>query len=123
MKSLRVVSRYLARAQKQGVPPKPSVRTSFILRWDGPRGRKWLIVEAKLGDVSFSSGRRVEGSARAALKDLLTYRTDFGQVFDGMDGPYGLGVAWGADLAPHGGSVLLATPDKLSDALALWGVA
>jgi hypothetical protein len=116
---LRAESRYLALARRHAVPAD-ALRPDLVLRMDTPYERRWLIVEAKLGDVSFGSGRSVEGSARAALKDLLMYREDFSAVLDGTGGPYGLGVAWGADLASRDGPVLLATPDRLAEALSMW---
>jgi hypothetical protein len=115
----RASSRYLSIAGKHAVPVE-SLRPDMVLRWDSQAGRRWLIVEAKLGDVSFQSGRSVEGSARAALKDVLMYREDFSDVLDETASPYGLGVAWGAELSPREGRVMLATPDRLGDALHLW---
>ena len=113
---LRAGSSYLGEAARHGLAADV-LRPDLVLRWDGPQGRKWLIVEAKFGDISFRSGRSVQGSARAALKDLLTYRTDFANVLDGSRGTYGLGLAWGADLVPQSGDVMLATPDRLGLAL------
>lgn len=119
-RELRDSSRYLVEARRHGVPVDV-LRPDIVLRWDGPGGRRWLIVEAKLGDVSFQSGRLIEGSPRAALKDLLMYRTDFSHVLHGAT-TYGLGIAWGAELTPQPGEILLASPDAVGDALSLWGV-
>jgi hypothetical protein len=119
-RELRVSSRYLVEARRHGIPVDV-LRPDIVLRWDGPGERRWLIVEAKLGDVSFQSGRSIEGSARAALKDLMMYRTDFSHVLRGAT-TYGLGIAWGAELTPQPGEILLASPDAVGDALALWGV-
>jgi hypothetical protein len=41
----------------------------------------------------------------------------FSPVLDKNSGPYGLGIAWGAELAAAGGDMLLCTPDMLSAAL------
>jgi hypothetical protein len=70
------------------------------------------LIEAKMG-----RSRDLAGSARAALFDLLAYRSAFAAVLDGQAGPYGLGVAWGAGLDPDDGDVMLTSPDRLSTAL------
>jgi hypothetical protein len=49
------------------------------------------------------------------------YRTDFSHVLHGAT-TYGLGIAWGAELTPQPGEILLASPDAVGDALSLWGV-
>jgi hypothetical protein len=73
-----------------------------------------VVVEAKLGIT-----RSVEDSARAALQDLLGYRRAFDEVLAQQDGPYGLGLAWGADLAASEDEILLCSPDQIGQALAL----
>ena len=118
---LRRGSQYLSESRRHGLAAD-ALRPDIVLRWDTPEGRRWLIVEAKLGDVGFETGRDIRGSARAALKDLLMYRTDFADALAESGEPYGLGLAWGAGLSPRRGSVLLASPDKVQDALAVWGV-
>jgi hypothetical protein len=49
------------------------------------------------------------------------YRTDYSHVLHG-ETTFGLGIAWGAELTPQPGEILLASPDAVGDALALWGV-
>jgi len=87
----------------------------LVLRRKDADGVRWLLVEVKMG-----TSRGVEESARAAVRDLLAYRRAFGPVLARQSGPYGLGVAWGAELTPSiGEEVVLCTPDTLSSALAL----
>lgn len=75
---------------------------------------RWIMVEIKGG-----TQRRVQDSARAAARDLLTYRRSFAATLAGQTEPYGLGYAWGLDLQPMpDGEILLCTPDTLEDALA-----
>ncbi len=85
----------------------------FRLRRGG--ATRWLLIEVKGGPK-----RGVADSARAAARDLLAYRRAFGPVLAGQPGPYGLGYAWGAGLAPSAESeIVLCTPDTLSQALGL----
>jgi hypothetical protein len=72
---------------------------------------RWLLVEVKGGQ------RSVKKSARAAAYDLLAYRMAFSPVLNENDGPYGLGVAWGAELSAQEGDMRLCTPDMLPAAL------
>jgi hypothetical protein len=73
---------------------------------------RWLLVEVKGGEPS------VRTLARRAAYDLLAYRRAFSPVLDKCDEPYGLGVAWGAELsAASEGDMRLCTPDMLPDAL------
>ena len=75
--------------------------------------QRWILVEVKGGE------RDVAKSARAALIDLLAYRTAFAEALHANEEPYGLGIAWGAGLTPdHSGPVALCTPDTLPAALA-----
>jgi hypothetical protein len=54
----------------------------------------------------------------AAAYDLLAYRTAFAPILNNSEAPYGLGVAWGADLAPRGEhGIVLCTPDTLDQAV------
>jgi hypothetical protein len=70
------------------------------------------MVEVKGG------ARPVEDSARAAVSDLLAYRRAFASVLTKKDYPYGLGIAWGAELHPSIESeVVLTTPDNMAAAL------
>jgi hypothetical protein len=74
---------------------------------------RWLLVEVKLGER-----RSVADSARAAARDLFSYRRAFSTVLDRQTEPYGLGYAWGEGLNPSLDSdVTLCTPDTLADAL------
>lgn len=76
---------------------------------------RWLLFEVKGG-----TGRGVADYARDATFDLLAYRRDFDLAVAGEAGPYGIGYAWGAGLAPSADSeIALCTPDTLSDALEL----
>jgi hypothetical protein len=73
---------------------------------------RWLLVEVKGVD------RPVADSARVAALDLLAYRRAFDAVLKNQVAPYGLGIAWGADLEPAVDSeVALCSPDKISQAL------
>jgi hypothetical protein len=73
---------------------------------------RWLLIEVK------GVERSVAESARAAASDLLAYRRAFDPVLSAQPGPYGIGVAWGSDLAPDESSeVILCTPDTLPRAL------
>jgi hypothetical protein len=74
----------------------------------------WLLVEVKGGE------RSVEKSARAAAYDLLAYRAAFAPVLSTNPTPYGLGLAWGENLAPASDhEMMLCTPDTLGVALQL----
>jgi hypothetical protein len=79
----------------------------------GPGG----VLVAKLGIT-----RSVGDSARAALLDLLGYRRAFDEVLSQQEAPYGLGLAWGAELLPHEDEVLLCSPDQIGPALGLLGL-
>jgi hypothetical protein len=73
---------------------------------------QWLLIEVKGGK------RSVDKSARAALLDLLAYRRSFG-VHLASAKTYGVGVAFGAELAGDEESeIVLCTPDRLRPALA-----
>jgi hypothetical protein len=75
---------------------------------------RWLLIEVKGGPK-----RRVAHNARAAVRDLLSYRRAYAPVLDGQEGPYGLAYAWGSDLKPTSDAeVTVCTPDTLEDALA-----
>lgn len=112
-RSLRRGSAYRTVQAKHGISTGPLRPDLVLLHRHGGQTR-WIIVEVKGGH------RRVEESARAALYDLLAYRTAFDSVLEMQSGPYGLGVAWGAELGPSQESdVLLCTPDCLDEALKL----
>ncbi len=74
---------------------------------------RWVVIESKLG-----MRRSVHQSARAALADLLSYRRDFSTVLSGAPHPYGIGIAWGLNLAPvDNGEAILCTPDQIGAAI------
>jgi hypothetical protein len=76
--------------------------------------QRWLVVEVK------GVERAVDRSARAATLDLLAYRRAFDNALKSSAAPYGLGVAWGADLTPSADAeIMLCSPDTLPEALGL----
>lgn len=78
---------------------------------------RWLLIEIKGGT------RRVDESARAAVRDLLAYRADFDRALSVQPAPYGVGIAWGAGLLPEPeGDILLCTPDAVSEVLEACGL-
>jgi hypothetical protein len=117
-RELKDVSRYADIAREHGLSGSMLI-PDLVLEELG-RPRRYLIIEAKLGDQSTSSGRSAADSARAALKDLLMYRRDYSAVLGRQDGPIGLGLAWGRGLRPATSEIMLATPDSLGPALGLW---
>ena len=80
---------------------------------DGAHPR-WILIEVK------GVERSVSDSARAAALDLLAYRRAFDPVLQAQPGPYGIAVAWGAELAPNASpaEIALCSPDMLPQALA-----
>jgi len=53
--------------------------------------------------------------------DLLAYRAAFGLALDEQPVPFGLGIAFGAELIPSPTSeLMLCTPDTLTEALELF---
>jgi hypothetical protein len=110
-RTMRIVSRYRRVQVAHGISPG-GLRPDLVLHTTGGGGERWLMVEVKGG------ARPVEHAARAAAYDLLAYRTAFSSIFPRSEQPYGLGIAWGADLAPQAGSeIVLCTPDTLVEAL------
>ncbi len=104
-------STYRATQTAHSIQPG-SLRPDLVIRRYGDTEEKWLLIEAKGGE------RRIEHSARAALFDLLAYRTAFAPVLEKQSGPYGLGVAFGAELMSSGSAeIMLCTPDGLPSAL------
>lgn len=88
----------------------------LVLKLEDGQETRWVMIEVKLYT-------RVEDGGRAATLDLLAYRRAFEQALHRQTAPYGIGVPWGAELAPTEPSeVLLASldalPDVLTDALA-----
>jgi hypothetical protein len=89
-----------------------ALRPDLVLRHIRENEERWLLVEVKGGTRSCSE------SARAAAYDLLAYRTAFAPVLAKQDSPYGLGIAWGAQLAPNPQSeIVLCSPDTIEQAL------
>jgi hypothetical protein len=76
---------------------------------------RWLLIEVK-GGVK----RTVQQAARAAAYDLLAYHHAFRPALENTPQPYGLGIAWGAELSPNTqAEIALCTPDTLAEALFL----
>jgi hypothetical protein len=91
-----------------------ALRPDLVLNYDNGADTRWLLVEAKGGE------RSVDRSARAAIFDLLAYRSAFAPALVSSPWPYGLGVAWGAGLFPARGEntgIVLSTPDTIGRAL------
>jgi hypothetical protein len=84
----------------------------MVLRYGSPKGVRWILVEVK------GVERRVEESARAAARDLFAYRRALSPVLGCQSGPYGIGIAWGAELEPvETDEFVLCTPDRIEQAL------
>jgi hypothetical protein len=108
-------ARYQGIQRAHGFADIGRLRPDFIIELDGDEGRRWTLVEVKRGEK-----RSVEESARQALVDLLAYRRDYGARLGRSVSPYGLGIAWGAELDPAAGSeILLCTQDRLDAALSM----
>jgi hypothetical protein len=73
---------------------------------------QWLLIEAKMG-----RSKGIADYARAALFDLLAYRTAFAARLTAQTSPFGLGVAWGSDLVPANAPIMLASPDRIDVAI------
>lgn len=109
--NLRKISAYRSILVDNRVPPGP-LRPDLVIRHSSAGNERWLLVEAKGGK------RPPEDSAREATFDLLAYRSAFAFALDGQTPPFGLGIAWGAGLAPSSSSdVMLCTPDGIRLAL------
>jgi hypothetical protein len=115
---LRKGSEYTSTLAKHDFSNPLDLRPDFTLRLRKGSGVKWLMVEAKMGER-----RTVDSSARQALVDLLAYQQAFSLGIAESEAPTGLGVAWGAELVPVLGRQMLATPDRLVDAIQLFGAA
>jgi hypothetical protein len=109
--ALRSRSAYRSLLQAHEIPPS-ALRPDLIVKHASKTHVAWLLIEAK-------GGRRpIADSARAAALDLFAYRTAFAHALDGQVGLFGLGVAWGADLAPRpSGGVMLCSQDAIPSAL------
>lgn len=90
-----------------------ALRPDLVIKVSRRDQARWLLVEVKGGERAGSH------SARAAAYDLLAYRTAFASVLSEQAGhPYGLGIAWGADLQPNvAGEIVLCTPDTIREAI------
>ena len=107
-------SRYKHVQELHALLPPGRLRPDFVFHVVRPSRERWLLVEVK------GVARAVARYARAATLDLLAYRQAFDTALSGTELPYGLGVAWGAGLAPTpGGEITLCTPDTLPGALEL----
>jgi hypothetical protein len=83
-----------------------------VIKHDHHGAESWLLIEAKGGE------RRVDQSARAATFDLLAYRAAFARALGNQAAPFGLGIAFGAELDPSSTSdMMLCTPDMIVPAL------
>lgn len=110
-KRLSANSRYRQVQKLHAIPPG-GLRPDLVLRRTGKGPDQWLLVEVKGGE------RKIEDSGRAALLDLLAYRSAFSHTLADAPAPYGLGLAWGAELEPsREGEILLCSPDHLPKAL------
>jgi hypothetical protein len=98
--------------RSHAVEPGGLIPDLVLRRMSNGTPDRWLLVEVKGGH------RSVKRSARAAAYDLLAYRMAFSPVLNTNDGPYGLGIAWGAELcAASESDMRLCTPDMLKPAL------
>ena len=98
----------------KGPPLRPDF-TIWLRSSDGTE--EWIILESKL------SQRRLRRAASAATRDLLAYRRAFDHALGRKEGPYGIGLIWGRDLAPNlGPDIMLTTPDRIGAALAAVGL-
>jgi hypothetical protein len=109
---LAMDAEYEATLDTHGITAQP-LRPDLVLHVRrGPRSR-WVLVEIKGGPE-----RTAAQSARAATFDLLAYRRSLDRGMRASPRPYGLGIAWGADLSPTPESqILLCTPDSIGAAL------
>ena len=99
--------------REHGFPTVSRLRPDFVFRIEKADALRWVVVEVKGGPK-----RSVRDSARAALLDLLAYRRDYHAVLDDTPHPYGLGIAWGAELNPvESPEVVLCSWDRLAPAL------
>jgi hypothetical protein len=109
--TLRRGSVYSSILHRHAVAPGP-LRPDLVVRHEHGGAERWLLIEVKGGE------RDGAESARAATQDLLGYRTAFSPALSTQTSPYGLGIAWGAELTPDPASeIVLCTPDTLIMAL------
>jgi hypothetical protein len=109
---LSVDSVYRAVQQSHEFAAVGGLIPDLVLRLRASSGDRWVIVEVK------GVERSVTDSARAALQNLLAYRRAFSAALDGQIGPYGIGIAWGEQVAPAvSAEVVLCSPDTIGEAL------
>jgi hypothetical protein len=98
---------------EHGFTTLSALRPDFVMRLQEGEQERWLVVEVKGGP-----SRTVEASARAALLDLMAYRRNFRAQLSDNPEPYGLGIAWGAELEPVKTSeAILCSSDCIGQAL------
>lgn len=92
-----------------------ALRPDFVLRARTAGGlARWLLFEVK------GVQRDVAESARAAIRDLLGYRRAFDRVLNQQPILYGVGVAWGSELAATAeAEIAVCSPDMLPAAMSL----
>ena len=112
--ALTTGSRYRKVQQDHAFKATGGLIPDLVLRYLGPQGVRWVLVEVK------GVERPVEASARAAARDLFAYRRALSPVLSLQPEPYGIGIAWGADLEPvTTDEFVLCTPDRIDAALEL----
>jgi hypothetical protein len=112
-RATELTSVYRSVQKSHGFARALPIRPDLIFRHRFGDRTRWVLLEVKGGTG------RVEAYARAALQNLLAYRQDAGELFpEGAVEPFGLGVAWGAELVPMvDGPIALCTPDTLGEAV------
>ena len=112
---LQRVSQYAAVQRAHGFRAIGGLIPDLVLDWRRGDERRFLLVEVK------GLERSVAASARVAMLDLFAYGRAFARILDqDTAAPYGLGIAWGAGLAPVcSEQLMLCTPDQLGKALNL----
>lgn len=105
-------SRYVSIAAAHGLSVG-ELRPDAVIHWRRGEDERWLVVEMKMSE-------QVAMAPRRALADLLAYQAAFLHEPDAR--VFWLGVAWGSDLRPQSGKLMLCTPDKIRDALTAAGL-
>jgi len=96
---LSAISVYRRVLQRHGFVRPQDLRPDLSLRLTVNGRVRWLVIEAKSGDIATPGGRRVESNARASLVDLLGYLTAFDADTSDIASMVGLGIAWGRSCA------------------------